>query len=544
MEYKVLYRKYRPQDFDSVIGQNYTTTLLKNAINDDKISHAYIFTGPRGTGKTSTAKIFAKAINCTNLKDGNPCNKCESCKNITGNTDIVEIDAASNNGVDDIRELIDNSRLSPSMSKYKVYIIDEFHMLSTSAFNALLLTLEEPPKNVVFILATTDIQSVPMTILSRCQRFDFKPITDDDIVSRIEYVAKEEKINISLDALKEIAYMSNGGLRDALSILDQVSAQDKKIEAEDIVNNFGSISTAKVNELIKNFADGNVNKLLENISKFKNNGVDYRILSNKLIDSLKKILIDLRTNNCKYDLNFDNVYNLILEITKSINNVKNTVDPYIYIEIALLKYINVSRETLNDNENIEQEENAHDEKEIAIETDNLHEEIIQEKNKNVNKCSFDIEVRINNCFANAKKEYLAKIKEKWEDFLIYESNANKKIMSYIADTEIVTASDGYAILTNKSTSTVELINENIKSLEQDFKIFYNMEYKFVCLDLQKWEENKEKYIFNIKNKIKYSIIDEVEVNNSNDSLNPLDNENTDELEKLAAEIFDNNIEIK
>ena len=220
MEYKVLYRKYRPQDFDSVVGQEYTTTLLKNIVKDDKISHAYIFTGPRGTGKTSSAKIFARAINCLDSKDGNPCNKCQNCKIANENPDIIEIDAASNNSVDDIRDLIENSRLAAAVSKYKVYIIDEFHMLSTSAFNALLLTLEEPPSNVVFILATTDIQSVPITVLSRCQRFDFRPISNEDIVERLKFVCKKEKIKISDEALDEISYMSNGGLRDALSILD------------------------------------------------------------------------------------------------------------------------------------------------------------------------------------------------------------------------------------------------------------------------------------------------------------------------------------
>src|SRR5574344_2967099 len=199
MEYKVLYRKYRPQDFDSVVGQENTTSLLKNAIKDSKISHAYIFTGPRGTGKTSTARIFAKAINCINPHDGNPCNECDFCKSFHNNPDLIEIDAASNNGVDEMRELINNIRIAPVSSKYKVYIIDEFHMLSTSAFNALLLTLEEPPANVVFILATTDIQNVPITVLSRCQRFDFKLISTNKIIERLKYVCNKEKINITDD---------------------------------------------------------------------------------------------------------------------------------------------------------------------------------------------------------------------------------------------------------------------------------------------------------------------------------------------------------
>ena len=177
MNYKVLYRKYRPQNFEELVGQDYIKEILQNSIKNDKMAHAYIFTGPRGTGKTSTAKIFAKAVNCLNNKDGNPCGECSVCKTIGDSPDILEIDAASNNGVDEVRELIDNIKLANSELKYKVYIIDEVHMMTTSAFNALLLTLEEPPSNVIFILATTDIQNVPITIVSRCQVLNFKPTT-------------------------------------------------------------------------------------------------------------------------------------------------------------------------------------------------------------------------------------------------------------------------------------------------------------------------------------------------------------------------------
>ena len=197
MDYKVLYRKYRPKDFSNIIGQDYMVSILKNSINNHKISHAYIFSGPRGTGKTSTAKVFARAINCLNPTENGPCNECEVCTNIE-NTDIIEIDAASNNGVDEIRELINNIKLAPAYSKYKVYIIDEVHMLSASAFNALLLTLEEPPKNVVFILATTNIEAVPITILSRCQRFDFRKISKEAIVERLKVITGIEKIAIDL----------------------------------------------------------------------------------------------------------------------------------------------------------------------------------------------------------------------------------------------------------------------------------------------------------------------------------------------------------
>ena len=215
MDYKVLYRKYRPDDFSSIIGQDYMTSILRNSIKNSKISHAYIFSGPRGTGKTSTAKVFAKAINCLNPTDNGPCNNCDSCNHFKENADIIEIDAASNNGVEEIREIINNIKLAPAYSKYKVYIIDEVHMLSTSAFNALLLTLEEPPKHIVFILATTNIEAVPITILSRCQRFDFHKITIDNIIRRLSYVVQEENIKITQEALEEIAYISDGGLREA-----------------------------------------------------------------------------------------------------------------------------------------------------------------------------------------------------------------------------------------------------------------------------------------------------------------------------------------
>ena len=550
MDYKVLYRKYRPQDFDSIVGQEFTTKLLKNAVKDNKISHAYIFTGPRGTGKNKKKKIFAKAINCLNLKDGNPCNDCDSCLNVNSNPDIVEIDAASNNGVDEIRELINNVRLAPSMSKYKVYIIDEFHMLSTSAFNALLLTLEEPPKNVVFILATTDIQNVPVTILSRCQRFDFKPISIDNIVNRLKYVCDLENIDITDSALLDIALMANGGMRDALSILDQLSSSENNITSEIIEKNFGAVSDKKVSDLIKLLESNDALSLIDLINSFKQDGINYTVLVNKIIIKLKNILLDIKLN--KYDgiLEFDNIYNLIFDLNNNVLDLKFSSDPYTFIEVVLLKYLNSDKNTYiytqqdstDDILNIPSntKDIKEEKKDINQSTQNDEENnSMEESLDNNNKHMFDINVRVNNCFAGVKKEFLNIIKEKWDDFIIYEANANKTIMSYVIDTEVVAASDSYCIITNSLDSSVNLLNENIISLEQDFNIFYGKNYKIVCLTNNLWDKEKKDYIFNIKNNKKYSIIDE-DVN----VFNSVDNTKNDELESLANEIFGNNIEIK
>ena len=549
MEYKVLYRKYRPQNFDSLVGQEYTKSLLKNAIKNEHISHAYIFTGPRGTGKTSSAKIFAKALNCLNPIDGNPCNECEMCKSFGANPDIIEIDAASNNGVDEIREIIKNVRLAPSNSKYKVYIVDEFHMLSTSAFNALLLTLEEPPSNVVFILATTDIQSVPITVLSRCQRFDFKPIAVDDIINRLNYVCNEENIDITDAALKEIAYMSNGGMRDALSILDQISSRNTKIDVDDVTSNFGSISNKKIKEFMDVFTTGDVHGTLELLKEFKNNGIDVRILIEKLIDRIKSILIDIKLDNYNGVLDFDMLYSMVFELNRVLQEIKSNIDPYNFLEIVVLKYF-PGNKISNKDVKVQPEEEKNDNalkieqktEKIAVE-ENISQEIKEKKQIETNnetsivnekKAHFNVDARINNTFVEAQKKYLLELKGKWEDFVIYESNANKLLLSYIVDTELVAASNNYAILVNKINNTNDLINENIESVEKDFKLFFGREYKLVSISPKEWEEARNKYIANLKNGYKYTMMD--------DSI--IIEENTSELEKLANEIFGNNYEIK
>ena len=254
MAYQALYRKWRPQKFEDMVGQTAVTKTLKNAIIHHKTSHAYLFTGPRGTGKTSAAKIFAKAINCLNPQYGEPCNDCLLCKGITEGTigDVIEIDAASNNGVEEIRDIRDKARYAPTQATYKAYIIDEVHMLSTGAFNALLKTLEEPPKNVIFILATTEPHKIPATIISRTQRFDFRRITNDEIIQRLRYILEQEEIAYEEEALSVIARCANGGMRDALSLLDQViSFSDDKVSFEQAIQVSGSLTDDLMIEFVR-----------------------------------------------------------------------------------------------------------------------------------------------------------------------------------------------------------------------------------------------------------------------------------------------------
>lgn len=291
--YRVLYRKWRPQTFADVVGQEHITSTLSNEIETGKVSHAYLFTGSRGTGKTTCAKILSKAVNCLHPVNGNPCNECEICRGIDDGSilDVIEIDAASNNGVDNIRDLREEANYTPVHTKYRVYIIDEVHMLSIGAFNALLKTLEEPPEHVKFILATTEIHKLPATILSRCQRFDFHRITPESITERLKFVAEQEKIELEDDAALLIARIADGAMRDALSILDRCSGIENHITSETVSNAAGLAGKNYLFDLVDNINESNPSEVLSLIGKLHNDSCDMERLCSELINHYRNLMI-------------------------------------------------------------------------------------------------------------------------------------------------------------------------------------------------------------------------------------------------------------
>lgn len=352
MSYVALYRTYRPKTFSEVYGQKVVVQTLQNALKNNKFGHAYIFSGPRGTGKTSIAKIVAKALNCEKAPIADPCCECAVCRGIDKGDvpDIIEIDAASNNGVDEIRDLRDKVKYAPSVGKYKVYIIDEVHMLTNAAFNALLKTLEEPPKYVVFILATTEIHKVPATILSRCQRFDFKNIDSIDIENNIKKIALQENLKISDDAVHAIAQTSEGGMRDALSLLDQVvSFSESEISEDDVYKVSGGLSKGFITELLNYIHTSQPQKALDFLNRVLGEGKDITRMVSDLILALRDILLDKIKDESKYPdlkhLTTQMIYAYLDILNNLQQDLKFTTTKRAYLELAVLKMIN--HETIN-----------------------------------------------------------------------------------------------------------------------------------------------------------------------------------------------------
>ena len=532
MIYQALYRKYRPKTFNDVCGQEIITTTLKNAIQYNKLTHAYLFIGPRGTGKTSVAKIFAKTINCESTKNGVSCEKCDICKmsNNNENVDIIEMDAASNNGVDEVREIKTHVTFMPTFSKYKIYIIDEVHMLSAGAFNALLKTLEEPPKHVIFILATTEPQKVPLTIISRCQCFEFKSIPNNLIEERINYICKEEKIKISEEAVKQIGEDSNGGLRDAVGLLDQLNSYTNgNINLEDVLKINGRVNIDTFNELFNNIYENNIEGLFNLSDKFNFDGKDYVLICEDLIKYLKNSLIEYQIKN-ENDLvgriGKEKVTKIIFEISDYIVRMRNIREKKIFFDLLLIRICNIIDTNVRVNDNtikIEKKENIKEEKiEINPQKEEtvIEEPIDNNKYENYNEL---MKIRLNNILAQADKQSFKKYLEFLNNL---EGNLDnleeRQIYNLLLDCEIVAGSSDGVVITTDSRILLEELYDNLFNIENLFsnKLSTNIH---ACFNLNdNWIKTSDIYRKRIRNKEKIDLIDESEILkriNNNENMN-------------------------
>lgn len=534
MAYQTLYRKYRPKTFELVYGQDVIVKTLKNVIKNDKLSHAYLFTGPRGTGKTSSAKLFAKAINCLNNKDGDACNECENCKSFNNNSnpDIIEIDAASNNGVDEIREIKNKVSLVPSMSKYKVYIIDEVHMLSIGAFNALLKTLEEPPEYIIFILATTEPQKIPATIISRCQRFDFKSISHDKMKQCLENIISKENISIDAGAIEEIINNSKGGMRDAIGLLDQASAFcNNNITANDIEELSGNISIKQIRTFLSNIMQKEYNVIFDLIYNYSSNGKDFALICEKIINYIREgILYKKKINTDKIldeDKNiFDklsdtDLYDLIDYLSDTLVKVKNSYQKELTFEVQMIQMIdkifnkesNVSRETSineikTENINVPRETSIN---EMKVENTNVPRETLKIENKTDRVIEELKNVRINNILKNATKQNITFIKDLWSNINEYLINEKYKMVAgMLVNATPVAASKKGIIITLPLESSISRIEKEYDNSKELLNEIYNENYKVVYISEQYWKKVRPKFVEKAKNG-ELQIIDESEV---------------------------------
>ena len=550
--YLALYRKYRPNNFNDLVGQSGVSTIIKNEILNNKISHAYLFSGPRGTGKTSTAKIIAKMINCSNLgADGTPCEKCASCLNFNSSSDIVEIDAASNNGVDEIRDLRDKVNLVPTIGKYKIYIIDEVHMLTVQAFNALLKTLEEPPAHVVFILATTEFYKIPATVVSRCQKFQFLKFSDDEIVSRLSNISSLENIDVSKDILYEIARLADGGLRDAINMLDQLSSfGNGKINIDDLYKLNGVVSYVEISNLLKFVKNNNIVDIASFINEIDRSGKNIDRFINDLLIFLKDVLLYKNEFNLS-DLGIKDKQEKIIEISKifdldeisnmifSLNDLNNKLKKSVFSTVLLTVYFVKLSNDLNNN-NLK----------IGNRVDNLTDMDVNNSAKETNN-NFSIsknnivssitkfsdklkKIRINNSFSTASKFNKDEFVKKWDT--INQSSILddfSSIAGIIDDVDVLVVGDNNVIFLTKYDSLLERIYNYVDDFERLLYLFFNKKYKIVFLANDEWIYEKNNYIKNIKSGKKYIYINEDENGDDNIDVNKKV-ETNDDIDKIVS----------
>ena len=549
--YQALYRKYRPSTFEEVYGQDIIKKTIINEINNNKISHAYLFCGPRGTGKTSVAKLIAKLVNCRNSSNGKTCEECDSCVSFNNKNyiDIIEIDAASNNGVDEIRELRSKANLLPAVSKYKIYIIDEVHMLSIGAFNALLKTLEEPPKHVIFILATTEVNKIPITIVSRCQKFDFNRISESQIYDRIKDISNKENIKITDEAIKEISTLTDGGLRDAIGLLDKLIAYTNEEITEKTVHAINySLTKKELSKLFEMIYNNDIEKYISYICMVNDKGIDL----NKVVDELMLYLRDLLLNKIQNNYDKKQILNYINSLNELSNKMKLTNYPKILMEtfiISVNKFdensivipkIEQEKKIIRQDENnnkpiqnkvIEPKNNC----ELTTDSNTKKLEKIEVENKqiaNIDSLEKLIDVRINNVLCSCDKIHLNELKSKWSSISEYSVNSIYGMSAgMLLDSEVVVASENNIIVTYPYDSMSERANNDIPKIEELLKLVFNKKYKFISLDQNKWNLVKKEYIKNLKNNIKYEYIEE------NIDYNNLFNTKEDEIVHQAMDIF-------
>ena len=547
MKYQALYRKYRPKTFDDVYGQQIVVQTLKNVIKNNKLTHAYLFVGPRGTGKTSIAKIFAKTINCLHPEDGLSCEKCDICisNNSNENVDIIEMDAASNNGVDEIREIRNHITLLPTVSKYKIYIIDEVHMLTTGAFNALLKTLEEPPEHIIFILATTEPHKIPLTIMSRCQSFEFKPIPVATIKERLKYICAQENINIDDKSLNLIAEESNGGLRDAVSMLDQLNAYaDGNIKYEDVLLLNGRINDDEIEKFMTEMVNDDLNSVFTKIESWQEEGKNFIYICEDFIRFLRNELIKFKLENNSNIVSLigeNKTIEVIMILNKISNDMKISKDKKVLFDVTIINITNIlkSKQTF--------ENSARESKNIIIE--NKTPEKVEKKEEKTQPVEVPIKetkdytlydelmsIRLNNTLGIADKKSKIEYENAVENLKNDISDLNKlKIINLLDDTKITAGSKDGIIFTTDSDNILHDLYDNMELLEESLESLLGKKVKVCILLDELWNKKRIIYVEKIKNKEKIDIIDEEDILNKIKSLNTGEKSEFDDLLEIGGE---------
>lgn len=527
MAYQALYRVYRPQSFNDVVGQQHIIKTLQNALVQEKFSHAYLFSGPRGTGKTTAAKILAKAVNCEKAPIAEPCNECATCRGITDGSisDVIEIDAASNNGVDEIRDIRDKVKYAPSAVRYKVYIIDEVHMLSIGAFNALLKTLEEPPAHVIFILATTEPHKIPLTIISRCQRFDFKRISPEDIVYRMKEVLGSEELEVSEDALYEIAKASEGGMRDALSLLDQsISYSSDKVSLEDVLSITGAVSQSFIVKIVQAIFNKNIVEALDSVESLIKNGKDPARFVEDLIFYYRDVLLyqaseenayllekaavneEFKELSSKMDSAF--IYKVIAELNQTQQEMKWSNHPRVLLEVALVKLAQSStnQESALPYQDILQKMNQMEAelqqlKEKGIQVDHTAQAVQTEKKQTrQSRSQYKTPVgKVNEVLKNATRQNLETIKRSWAQVLDTLKQQNKAShAALLSNSEPVASSDQSFILKFKYEIHCKMASENNNNVRDNLEnILYTLigsKREMVAIPESEWDKVREEFL--------------------------------------------------